>query len=160
MRRYRSVSIFAVLAALAGCTSSDEEGGNAAIDASNGTVTVSAPGFNMALDLPASVAREIEISTDGDALYPGAKAETIRMTKDPGTGQDKVDVGFTANDPLDTVVKWYSNPERSGAFKMTGHNITDGVHTMSAIDESGENFAIVLKQGEGGGTSGTLKFTD
>jgi hypothetical protein len=160
MRLLCTVPVFAAVL-LAGCGTSEDEAGNAAAVTGDNTVSISAPGFNMSVDLPADVARNIDITTDGDALYPGAKASGIKLTKDQYTGQNKVDIGFTSSDSLDKVAKWYGNPRNSGAFKVTGINISDsGVQTMSVVDESGEFFNVILREGENGGTSGTLKFSN
>lgn len=147
--------------ALAACSSADEDKGtNAALDVKEGTVAISAPGFNMSVDLPSSVARNVEITTDAEALYPGAKAEGLRLSTDPGTGTERVEIGFSSDKPIADVAKWYGDPRRAGAFRITGINITDGVQTMSAVDDSGENFNVILKPGANGGTQGTLKFRD
>ena len=147
--------------ALTACSWADEnEGTNAALDVKAGTAAISAPGFNMSVDLPSRMARNVEITTDAEALYPGAKAEGLRLTTDPATGTERVEIGFSSDQPLADVAKWYGDPHRSGAFKVTGINITDGVQTMSAIDDSGEHFNVVLKPGANGGTQGTLKFRD
>ncbi|QPQ54854.1 hypothetical protein IC614_11120 [Allosphingosinicella flava] len=147
--------------ALAACSSADEDdAGNAARAADDGVAEVTAPGFNMSIALPAGAGRDIEITTDQDALFPGAKAEGLSLATDPATGTQRVNLGFASERSVDEVAKWYANPRSSRAFKVNGINITNGVQTMSVRDESGEYFNVILKPGADGGTEGTLQFRD
>ncbi|WP_106638629.1 hypothetical protein [Allosphingosinicella vermicomposti] len=157
----RFVTISAAIAALAvsGC-SAGEDDVNAAVELGNGTVSVSAPGFDLAADLPGNETHKVEITTDSEALYPGAKATGLTMSRDQATGTPRFNIGFAAKDDIDTVAKWYGDPRRSGNFKVTGINITNGVHSMSVVDDTGEPFNLILKPGEDGGTTGTLRFRD
>lgn len=157
--RFHIVSAAIAIASLAACSSSEEDS-NASVELGNGTVSISAPGFNMSVDVPGDAMRNVEIKTDSEALYPGAQATGMTMSKDPVTGTNRIDIGFSSKDTIDNVAKWYGDPKRAGNFKVTGINITNGVHTMSAVDDTGEFFNVILKPGEDGGTAGQLKFRD
>ena len=159
MRVY-AISLALSLALLAGCGSREEEDANAAVELGNGVVSISAPGFNMSVDVPGDVSRNIEISAGNETLYPEAKATGITMTKDATTGLSRVNIGFDSGKSVDEVAKWYIDPHRPGALRVTGVNITDGVQTMSVMGRDGQPFNVVLKPDGKGGTDGKLLFRE
>lgn len=150
------------LMALAACSSQTEEqeAANAALDLSEGSVSISAPGFNMALDIPPGVARNVDIDSDSNVVFPGSKVGAIRLNSDPAKGSDQLEIDFASERPIEEIASWYADPARAEAFRVTEAAERDGVRAIRGTDESGQAFDLVLKEREGGGTLGRLKFRD
>ena len=143
----------------------DAGGGSAEGKAKEGQLSISAPGFEMKLDIPENVRREAGIDEDSGLLYPNAQFSGIHVEggRDgaEGRGEGEVELRFTSNDPPDTVARWYRDPARAGDFAVggAGRDGDDFVISGTSKDDNGQ-FRVRLSPRAGGGTDGRVVLSD
>ena len=167
---------FAILAGaglLAGCEmrvgndAADVSTGNvsAAGKAEDGQLSVSAPGFEMKLDIPEGIRSRAGIDDDNGLIYPGAQFSGIHV-QGGGSGaqagsEGEVELRFTSADAPDAVVRWYRDPARATDFTVAdaGQEGQDFVVTGTTKDDNGR-FRVRLSPRAGGGTDGRMVLAD
>src|SRR5688572_5110910 len=121
----------AAAALLAGCDvrlgHDDEQanaGGNvsAAGKAEEGQLSVSAPGFEMKLEIPESVRREAGMDDDSGLIYPNARFSGIHVQggrhSGHGGADGEVELRFASSDSPDVIARWYRDPARASEFRV------------------------------------------
>lgn len=119
-------------------------------------MTISAPGFNMKVDLPERVRREAGLDSDGDLFYPGASLAGMHIQASDGGG---VELRFTTPDAPDKVRAWYRDAART-EFKIGDEQRDGAAIRLSGI--TGDNqapFKLTLSPA-GQGTEGVLSLSD
>lgn len=168
------IPALAALALLAACDvrlGHDDEQADAAGNVSaegkaeEGQLSVSAPGFEMKLDIPEGVRREAGIDDDSGLIYPNAQFSGIHVQggRDGGEGRSEgeVELRFTSADAPDAIARWYRDPARSSDFTVAsaGRDGNDLVVAGSTTDDEGQ-FRVRLSPRAGGGTEGRVVLSD
>ena len=145
----------------------DEEdsnaGGNvsAAGKSEEGQVSVSAPGFEMKLDIPEGVRSRAGIDDDSGLIYPGAQFSGIHVQGGRGGAEGEVELRFTSADSPDAIANWYREPARSTSFSLanSGREGADFVLDGTTKEDNG-HFTVRLSPRTGGGTDGRVVLAD
>jgi hypothetical protein len=143
----------------------DAGGGSAEGKAENGQVSISAPGFEMELDIPEGVQREAGIDDDSGLIYPNAQFSGIHVEggREGGSGRSdgEVELRFTSSDAPDVIARWYRDPARASDFSVggAGREGNDLVISGSSKDDNGQ-FRVRLSPRSGGGTDGRVVLSD
>jgi hypothetical protein len=124
--------------------------------AQDNQMSISAPGFEMKVDLPEGVRREANFDSDNDLFYPGAKLAGMHIQANDGGG---VELRFTTPDAPDKVSAWYRDPART-EFKIGDEN-RDGVaiRLQGITGDNDAPFKLSLSPA-GSGTEGVLTISD
>ena len=166
----RSLAVLAAAAAMLGACEARigndappvEANASAAGKAEEGRLTVSAPGFDMSIDIPEGLRGDTRMDGEG-IIYPGAEFGGIHVQGRPEEGghdQGEVEIRFTSGDPLDRVVAWYRDSARAGDFTLrSARREGDAVLIEGTGREDGDPFRLRLTA-EGGGTEGRLLLSD
>jgi hypothetical protein len=141
--------------------------GNASAEgkAEEGQLSVSAPGFEMKIDIPEGIRRQAGIDDDSGLIYPNGQFSGIHVEggRDgpAGAGEGEVELRFTSADAPETIARWYRDPARSGDFSIggAGREGQDFVITGTGKDDEGQ-FRVRLSPRAGGGTDGRLVLSD
>lgn len=141
-----------------------EANASAAGKAEEGRLTVSAPGFNMSIDIPAGLRDDAHMDGDSELLYPGANFGGIHIQggaeRDQGQHEGEVELRFTTGDAPGRVVAWYRDPARASDFTVQSAR-REGNTVVIVGTESGENDPFTLRLSpQGGGTEGRLLLSD
>ena len=133
--------------------------------AEEGRLTVSAPGFNMQVDIPVDMRDRVETDGDDDLLYPGSNVTGIHVQAGPETkGGDhdgEVELAFTSRDPADRILAWYRDPARAGDFTIQSARREGRGYVLAGTGTGDdERFTLRLAPAEGGGTQGRLFLSD
>ena len=141
-----------------------EANASAAGKAEEGRFTVSAPGFNMAIDIPEGLQDQAHMDGDNDLIYPGASFGGLHVQGGPedrhGEHRGEVELRFTSGDALDRVVAWYRDPARADHFTIqSARREGDGVLIAGTGRRDRDRFTLRLAP-RGGGTEGRLLLSD
>ena len=141
-----------------------EANASAAGKAEDGRVTVSAPGFNMSIDVPESLRGEGHMDGDNDLIYPGASFGGIHIQGGPeadrGEHHGEVELRFTTPDAIARVVAWYRDPARAEHFTLqSATREGNGVLIAGTGRGEQERFTLRLSPRERG-TEGRLLLSD
>ena len=130
--------------------------------AEEGELSISAPGFEMKLDIPESVRAETGIDSDSGLIYPNAQFSGIHVEggREGGSGGE-VELRFTSSDSPGVVSAWYRDPARATDFSVggAGREGNDIVISGTAKDDGGQ-FRVRLSPRSGGGTDGRVVLSD
>lgn len=138
---------------------------SAAGRAEEGQLSVSAPGFEMKLDIPEGIRSRAGIDDDSGLIYPGAQFSGIHVQggRDgaQGRSEGEVELRFTSVDAPDAIVRWYRDPARAADFTVAGagREGPDFVVTGATKDDNGR-FTVRLSPRSGGGTDGRVVLAD
>lgn len=141
-----------------------EANASAAGKAEEGRLTVSAPGFNMAINIPEGLRDEAHMDGDNQLIYPGASFGGIHIQ---GSGEERhgdhhgeVELRFTSADALGRVVAWYRDPARGEHFTIqSARREGDAVIIAGTGRRDSDRFTLRLAS-RGGGTEGRLLLAD
>ena len=141
-----------------------EANASAAGKAEEGRLTVSAPGFNMSIDIPEGLRGDARMDGDNDLIYPGANFGGIHIQggreQAGGEHDGEVELRFTTADPAARVVAWYRDPARAGDFTVQSATRDGNAIVMAGTGRrEGERFTLRLTP-RGAGTEGRLVLTD
>ena len=141
-----------------------EANASAAGKAEEGRLTVSAPGFNMSIDIPEGMQDDAHMDGDNQLVYPGASFGGIHVQGRPeehrGEHSGEVELRFTSADPLARVVAWYRDPARADHFTLqSARREGDAVLLAGTGRRDGDRFTLRLAS-RGGGTEGRLLLSD
>ena len=126
-----------------------EANASAAGKAEEGRLTVSAPGFNMSIDIPEGLRSDARMDGDNDLIYPGANFGGIHVQGTPeasgGDHDGEVELRFTTADPAARVVAWYRDPARAGDFTVQSATRDGNAVLLSGTGRrEGERFTLRL----------------
>ncbi len=141
-----------------------EANAGAAGKAEEGRLTVSAPGFNMSIDIPDDIADDVRADSDEALIYPGSRIGGIHVQGGNGTaGGDRggeVELRFTTGDAADRVLAWYRDPARAGQFAIASAGREGGGYRLAGtIRGEDEGFTLHLAPA-GAGTEGRLVISE
>jgi hypothetical protein len=141
-----------------------EANASAAGKAEEGRLTVSAPGFNMSVDIPQGIQNQAHMDDDNQLIYPGASFGGIHVQGRPeehrGEHSGEVELRFTSGDPLERVVAWYRDPARADHFTLeSARREGDAVLLAGTGRREGDRFTLRLAS-RGNGTEGRLLLAD
>jgi len=143
---------------------SAEGNGSAENKAEDGRVTVSAPGFEMKLNIPEGIRRQANIDRDNDVIYPGSSFGGIHVEGGARDGNGErggqVELTFTTGDGPDAVARWYRDPARTERFTVETENREGAALVIAGTRRDGGRFSVRLSPREGGGTSGRALLRD
>ena len=141
------------------------ENATAAGRAEEGRLTVEAPGFNMAIDIPEAVHARAEIDERAGLVYPGSEFSGMHIQggrEDEAGGHDgQVELRFTHADPPDRVAAWYRDPAR--AEDLTVDSATrrgDAIVIAGTVKSDNERFTVTIAPRAGGGSDTRLVLAD
>jgi len=142
-----------------------EANASAAGKAEEGRFTVSAPGFNMSIDVPEGL-RDNDMDDNNDLLYPGAQFGGIHIQGSPersaGGGQrGSVELRFTTADAPDRVAAWYRDPARGENFTIQSAGREGNAFVFAGTGRrDNDRFALRVTPRSGGGSEGRLVLSD
>ena len=141
-----------------------EANASAAGKAEDGRLTVSAPGFNMAIDIPEGLRGSAHMDGDNEIIYPNSTFGGIHIQGGPERGhgehEGEVELRFTTGDAIDRVVAWYRDPARAEHFTLnSARRDGDAVLIVGAARDGDHPFTLRLSR-QGGGTEGRLLLSD
>ncbi len=141
-----------------------EADAGAAGKAEQGRLTVSAPGFNMSIDIPDEIADDVRADSEEALIYPGSRLGGIHVQGGPETAKadrgGEVELRFTTSDAADRVLAWYRDPARARQFAISSAGREGGAYRLAGtIRGEDEGFTLHLAPG-GGGTEGRLVISD
>ena len=174
MIRMKRIALLAGVALLAACDvqlGSRDEADNSAGNASaagkseEGQLSVSAPGFEMKMDIPESIRAEAGMDDENGIIYPNARFSGIHVEggSESGGGRSdgEVELRFTSADGPEQIARWYSDPARSADFALAenGREGADFVLAGTTRDDNGQ-FRVRLSPRAAGGTDGRVVLSD
>ena len=139
--------------------------GSAEGRAEEGRLSISAPGFEMKINIPESIRREAGIDDDSGVIYPNSRFSGIHVEGgrdgDAGRRDGEVELRFASVDSPDTVVRWYRDPARAADFTVSSAAREGGAFVVAGTtrDNDGQ-FRVRLLQRAGGGTDGRVVLTE
>lgn len=157
----KAIAAGAALLALAACEAKvGTEDAAAEVNASaegrseDNVMSISAPGFDMKIDIPAGIRDSANVDSDGDLLYPGSSFAGMHVQGGGETGS--VELRFNTADDAGRVAAWYRDAART-KFKID-HAARDGDAILLTGHQTEENapFKLRLDPRQGGGTQGIL----
>ena len=135
--------------------------GTAEGKAEEGRLSISAPGFEMKVNIPESLRREAGIDDDSGVIYPNSRFSGIHVEGgrggEAGRHDGEVELRFASADSPDTVVRWYRDPARAADFTVSsaGREGAAFVIAGTTTDDDGQ-FRARLAPRPGGGTDGRV----
>ena len=124
--------------------------------AENGKLTIKAPGFDVALSIPESMARNAKAESDSKIIYPGSKIGGIYVAGGEGGGSE-VEMRFATDASPDTVAAWYRDPARKDGFTLESVKREGGGYVVSGTQTRDKHhFRAQLTPAAGGGTEGRV----
>ncbi len=138
---------------------------SAAGKAEDGQLSVSAPGFEMKLDIPDGIRSRAGIDDENGLIYPGARFSGIHVEggRDgaQGASEGEVEIRFTSSDSPEAIARWYRDPSRSADFTIAsaGREVEDFVIAGTTKDDNGR-FTVRLSAKNGGGSDGRVVLAD
>lgn len=138
---------------------------SAAGKAEDGQLSVSAPGFEMKLDIPDGIRSRAGIDDENGLIYPGARFSGIHVEggRDgaQGASEGEVELRFTSTDSPEAIAHWYRDPARSTDFKVAsaGREGEEVVIAGTTNDDNGR-FTVRLSSKDGGGSDGRVVLAD
>lgn len=172
----KTLSLICALAFLSACEmkvhkdgdgEAGKGGGKAAASAEGkakeGQFSINTPGFDMKIDIPASLASHT--NSDSDVLYPGSSLSGMHIEGSKGGADGKENAGielrFTTPDAAEKVAAWYRDPARASTFAVAGvRREGSGLVITGSEKKDGDPFTLHLSPRSGGGTEGRLTLTD
>lgn len=141
-----------------------DENASAAGKAQEGQLTVSAPGFNMTIDIPQGLRSHGDMQSDG-LLYPGASFGGLHVQggreRADGDHRGEVELRFTTADAPDRVAGWYRDPARHADFTVEAAGREGNAFTFSGTGRHDHNrFSLRVGPRAGGGSEGRLLLSD
>ena len=142
-----------------------EANASAAGKAEEGRLTVSAPGFNMSVDIPEGLRDHAEMDGDNHLIYPGARFGGIHVQggaeRADGENEGEVELRFTTGDAPDRVVGWYRDPARNEEFTIqSAAREGNGFVLTGTGREDNDRFTLRVAPRDGGGTEARLVLSD
>lgn len=133
--------------------------------AEEGQLSVSAPGFEMKLDIPESIRRQAGIDDDSGLFYPNGQFSGIHVQggRDgaDGRSEGEVELRFTTNDSPEVVTRWYRDPARASDFTVAGAGREGRDFLISGTaKDGGGDFRVRLSPNPAGGTEGRVLLAD
>jgi hypothetical protein len=174
MTRFNAIALIAASALVGACdvrmgndAGNGDVAGNvsAAGKAEEGQLSVSAPGFEMKLDIPDGVRSRAGIDDENGLIYPGARFSGIHVEggRDDaqGASEGEVELRFTSSDSPETIARWYRDPARSADFTIAsaGREGEDLIVAGTTRDDNGR-FTVRLSAKDGGGSDGRVVLAD
>ena len=131
--------------------------------AEEGRVTISAPGFDMKINIPEGLRRGVD--SDSGIIYPNSTFSGVHVQGGPegadGRSDGEVELRFTSADAPALVARWYQDPGRAGDFTIaTAANEGRDFVIAGTTKEDGGNFRVRLAPRQGGGTDGRVALSD
>ena len=139
--------------------------GSAEGKAEEGRLSISAPGFEMKINIPESIRREAGIDDDSGVIYPNSRFSGIHVEGgrdgEAGRRDGEVELRFASVDSPDTVVRWYRDPARAADFTVSSAGREGGAFVVAGTtrDNDGQ-FRVRLLPRAGGGTDGRVVLTE
>jgi hypothetical protein len=128
--------------------------------AEEGKISVHAPGFNLTLNLPKEMAREVRADRDNKMIYPGASMLGMAVAAGKGgdkSGDSEVEMRFRTAAPIEEVAAWYRDPARSAGFQLESAAREGEAIVVRGTQKSDRHpFKVRLVAEPGGGTDGRL----
>jgi hypothetical protein len=137
--------------------------GSAENKAQEGQVSISAPGFDMKIDIPSGLTRQGRMNDDSGLIYPNSGMSGIHVQGGPKEGESdgEVELRFTNADAPDLVARWYQDPARAPQFTIATAGREGPAFVFAGTTrERGGQFRVRLSPREGGGTEGRLLLVD
>ncbi|HEX8639963.1 MAG TPA: hypothetical protein VF704_02290 [Allosphingosinicella sp.] len=140
------------------------ENATAAGRAEEGRLTVEANGFNLSIDIPASVRADARADDDSGLLYPGASLSGMHVQGSPDgrRGHDgEVELRFTSADPPERVAAWYRDPARAERLTVQSARREGNAFVIAGIGRrDDERFTVRIEPRAGGGSDSRLVLAD
>lgn len=128
--------------------------------AEEGSFSINAPGFDMKVAIPETLASRMDVDSDSGVVYPGATLAGVHVEAGgdrAGAGESSVELRFASADPVDKIAGWYRDPARAGQFTVASAARDGGAVVIEGADaEKGDRFKVRLSPRAGGGSDGLL----
>ena len=127
-----------------------------------GEFSLKAPGIDMKIDIPKGVADQMNVDSQNDILYPGAKLAGIHIDAQEKNAGDRsqVELNFTSVDAPDKLAAWYQDKARGERFTIGSVTREGSGYALAATDEDGDPFSVKLTAAPSGGTAGRVLIQD
>lgn len=133
--------------------------------AKEGELSIHTPGFEMKINIPEGVRREVASDGHDDLLYPGATFGGIHVEGGHddahGRSQGQVELAFSTGDATEVVARWYQDPARAPDFTVATTNRAGPAFVIAGTPKDGDGtFRVTLTPRAGGGTDGRILLSD
>jgi hypothetical protein len=128
--------------------------------AKEGQVALSAPGFDIKLNIPLDRAPP---PPPHKILYPGSNVTGLYIAAHPKakSGSDgEVELRFASSDPPETVAAWYRDPARAADFALSSDGKEGAAFVMAGTRKDDEGGFRLRLEPKSGGTDGRILFRD
>jgi len=141
------------------------ENATAAGRAQEGRLTVEANGFNLSVDIPASVRADARMDEDSGLVYPGATLSGMHVQGSPDGAREghdgEVELRFTTADAPERVAGWYRDPARGQDITVQSARREGGAFVIAGTGRrDDERFTVRIAPAAGGGSEGRLVLSD
>ena len=138
---------------------------SAAGKAEEGKLSIKAPGFDVALNIPESMVKQVSVDQDTKILYPGASIAGLHVEAGQedkaGRAGAGVEMRFTSSDAPDKIAAWYRDPARAADFTISDVRREGNVIVVTGMPKNSiDPFTVRLAPGAGGGTDGRMQISD
>ncbi|HEY0043377.1 MAG TPA: hypothetical protein VGB62_02400 [Allosphingosinicella sp.] len=121
-----------------------------------GKLTIKAPGFDVALSIPAGMAKKTRAQNDSKVIYPGSRIGGIYVAAGENGGSE-VEMRFATDAAPDQVAAWYRDPARKEGFALEGLKREGAGYVVTGTQTRDKhNFRAQLSPAGGGGTEGRV----
>ncbi|HEY0111957.1 MAG TPA: hypothetical protein VGB59_02265 [Allosphingosinicella sp.] len=128
--------------------------------AEEGRISIKAPGFDLAINLPKQLATEASRNNDSKIIYPGATVAGLHVAAGAAEGKgagSEVEMRLSTADPVDRVLAWYRDPARAEGFTLDQVERAEGGYLLTGTQKRDRHpFKLRLLPKAGGGTDGRL----
>lgn len=142
------------------------ENASAAGRAEEGRLTVEAPGFNLAIEIPEAMGANARIDEESGLIYPGSDFTGIHVQGRPDgpDGQDRggeVELRFTTADAPPRVAAWYRDPARGRDLTIQSARQEGDAYVIAGTGRhDNERFTVRVAPRAGGGSEARLVLSD
>lgn len=145
-------------------TGSATGNGSAENRSREGQVSISAPGFDMKIDIPEGLRREANMDDDSGVIYPNSNFAGIHVEggrhEGRGKSEGEVELRFTSADAPDVVARWYQDPARAGDFAVASSSREGAAFLFAGTRREGGRFRVRIEPRAAGGTDGRALLSD
>lgn len=124
--------------------------------AKEGVVSINAPGFNLNVNIPESMAAKAKVDEDNGLLYPGATVTGLHVQAGEGRSADSAEIRFTSTASPSQMLGWYRDPARGDHFSVTSVERQGEGFRLTGADKDGDPFSVSIAPAPEGGTRGQL----
>ena len=127
-------------------------------------MSISAPGFDMKIDIPEGIRRGADMDDDSGVIYPNSNFAGIHVEggrhEGRGKSEGEVELRFTSTDSPDLVARWYQDPARASDFTVATSSREGAAWLFAGTRREGGRFRIRIEPRAAGGSDGRALLSD